>query len=249
MRTHEGRIALVSGAARGIGQAICRMLAERGAAIVAADIEDLSDTQQMVEKAGAAWLGRRCDVALPADVADLAAQIDKAHGRCDILVNNAAIFPSCPFEQMDFTLWRRVLAINLDGPFLMCKAIVPLMKRNTWGRIVNIVSSSVDNSRPTMSAYKSSKLGLVGLTRGMAPDVAAYGICVNAVSPAFTRTAGNLARSPEIAQRLAAMSETQCIKRVAEPEDIVPTILFLTSDDANFVTGQTIYADGGMAFR
>jgi NAD(P)-dependent dehydrogenase (short-subunit alcohol dehydrogenase family) len=100
-----------------------------------------------------------------------------------------------------------------------------------------------------MVAYKASKLGLVGLTRGLAPDVAAFGICVNAVSPAFTRTPGNLARSPDITKRFAEMAETQAIRRIAEPEDVVPAILFLTSEEARFITGQTMYADGGMYFK
>jgi NAD(P)-dependent dehydrogenase (short-subunit alcohol dehydrogenase family) len=249
MGTHDGRVGVVTGAGRGIGQAICRMMAERGAVIVGADVVDMSDTRQLVEKAGATWLGVRCDVSSAADIETLVAKTDQAFGRCDILVNNAGIFPTSPFEDLTFESWRHVLSINLDGPFLMCKALTPLMRRNGWGRVVNIVSSSVENSRPGMVAYKASKLGLVGLTRGLAPDVAAFGICVNAVSPAFTRTPGNLARSPEIAKRLAEMAETQAIRRIAEPEDVVPAILFLTSEDARFITGQTIYADGGMYFR
>jgi len=249
MGTHDGRIAVVTGAARGIGQAICRMLAERGATVVGADVADLSETAALVTDSGAGFLGVTCDMSSTADIAALAAKTDQAFGRCDILINNAAIFPTAPFADVAFDVWRQVMAINLDAPFLLCRAIVPMMKRNGWGRIVNIVSSSVENSRPGMTAYKASKAGLVGFTRGLAPDVAADGICVNAVSPAFTRTPGNMSRSPEMTRRLAEMADTQCIKRIAEPDDVVPAILFLSSDDAGFVTGQTIYADGGMYFR
>jgi NAD(P)-dependent dehydrogenase (short-subunit alcohol dehydrogenase family) len=249
LRTHEGRVAVVTGAARGIGQAVCRMLAECGATVVGSDLDDLSETQSQVQSLGGRWRGVRCDVSSYESVSSLAAEVDRAFGRCDILVNNAGIFPSRDFNDMDYEFWRRVMSINLDGAFFTCKALVPLMKRNTWGRIVNLVSSSVENTVPTMSAYKASKLGLVGFTRGLAPDVASAGICVNCVSPAFTRTPGNLARGPEVALRLEVFKEAQCIKRVAEPEDVVPAILFLTSDAARFMTGQTLYADGGLYFR
>ncbi len=248
-RTHEGRVAVVTGASRGIGQAICRMLAERGADVVGTDLSDVEETGAQVKALGRRWLGVQGDVSNGDDVARWATEVDREFGRCDILVNNAAIFPSKHLEEMDYAFWRNVMAINVDGPFFTCKAFVPLMKRNSWGRIVNIVSSSVENSYPTMSAYKSSKLALVGFTRGIAPDVAPYGICVNGVSPAFTRTPGNLARNPEIEERLNVMKDGQCIKRIAEPEDVVPTILFLTSEDSGFVTGQTLYADGGWYFR
>jgi NAD(P)-dependent dehydrogenase (short-subunit alcohol dehydrogenase family) len=248
-RTHEGRVAVVTGAAGGIGRALCRMLATRGAQVVGADIGDLSGTRNDVEIARGQWLGVQCDVSSPEEVIELAGAVEERFGRCDVLVNNAGIFPDRHFDETDFALWRRVMSINLDGAFLTCKALVPLMQRNRWGRIVNMVSSSVENSRQALSAYKASKLGLVGLTRGIAPDVAAYGICVNAVSPAFTRTPGNMARIAQIGDRLTEMANMQCIKRLAEPEDVVPTVLFLTSDDACFITGQTIYADGGLYFK
>jgi NAD(P)-dependent dehydrogenase (short-subunit alcohol dehydrogenase family) len=212
-------------------------------------MDDLSDTRNAVTQTSAQWLGIRCDVSSGADLEALAAAVDERFGRCDVLVNNAGIYPSRPFDALDFEFWRRVMSVNLDGAFLACRALVPLMKRNQWGRIVNMVSSSVENARPNLSAYKASKLGLVGLTRGMAPDVAPYGICVNAVSPAFTRTPGNLARISEIGDRLTEMANMQCIKRIAEAEDVAPAVLFLTSEDAGFITGQTIYADGGLYFK
>lgn len=239
----------MTGAAKGIGRALCRALASRGAHVVGMDPEDLSDTRNEVHGIHGQWLGVQGDVSCVDDVKRLAAETDQRFGRCDVLVNNAGIYPDRQFDEMDFELWRRVMSINLDGAFLMCQAIVPLMRRNGWGRIVNMVSSSVENSRPALSAYKASKLGLVGLTRGLAPDVADYGICVNAVSPAFTRTPGNLDRIAVIGDRLGEMASMQCIKRTAEPEDVAPAVLFLTSDDASFITGQTIYADGGLYFR
>lgn len=247
--SHKGRVAVVTGAAKGIGQALCRLLAARQAYVVGVDVADLSDTRNGVEGAGGRWLGVRCNVSASGDVAALAGILDREFGRCDVLINNAGIYPDMRFDEMDFELWRRVMSVNLDGAFLTCRAMIPLMQRNRWGRIVNVVSSSVENSRGALSAYKASKLGLVGLTRGMAPDVAGYGICVNAVSPAFTRTPGNEARISQIGDRLREMADMQCIKRVAEPEDVAPAILFLTGEDASFITGQTIYADGGLYFR
>ena len=246
--SHEGRVAVITGAAKGIGRALCRMFASHRAHIVGADVADLSNTARDVESAGARWLGVPCDVSSAEDVKRLAAAVDQEFGRCDVLINNAGIFPDRRFDDMDLELWRRVISVNLDGAFLTCREMLPLMRRNRWGRIVNMVSSSVENSRPALAAYKASKLGLVGLTRGMAPDVAGYGICVNAVSPSFTRTPGNEARVSHIGDRLKEMAEMQCIKKIAEPEDVVPAIL-LTSDDASFITGQTIYADGGLHFR
>lgn len=249
MGTHSERVAIVTGAARGIGQSTARMLAARGATVVGVDLLDLGETRDQVEAEGGSWLGLTADVSSPDDVRQLTTDVDRAYGRCDILVNNAGIYPFTHFDELGVDEWRRVLSINLDGPFLLCKALIPLMARNEWGRIVNVVSSSVEVTAPGMSAYKASKLGLVGLTRGLASDVADKGIRVNAVSPTLTQTPGTMAEE-ETRQLLESyVLQAQAVKRIAGPDEVVPTILFLTSDDAEFVTGQTIYADGGAAYR
>jgi NAD(P)-dependent dehydrogenase (short-subunit alcohol dehydrogenase family) len=247
MTTHKGRIAVVTGASRGIGQAIAVGLATRGAAVVGADIADCGETQALVEACGAEWLGILADVSSPGDVARLAREVLARFGRCDILVNNAGIFPTCAFDDLSFEEWRKVLSVNLDSQFLVSKAFVPSMKQGGWGRIVNFTSGSVQLATENTTAYKASKMGIIGLTRAMSADLGKFGITVNAASPSMTRTPGILA-SPHAAQKLAAISNLQAIKRVSEPDDVVGLVLFLTGDDSHFVTGQTILADGGLSY-
>jgi NAD(P)-dependent dehydrogenase (short-subunit alcohol dehydrogenase family) len=167
--------------------------------------------------------------------------------RCDILVNNAGIFPTCSFDDLKFEEWRRVISVNLDSQFLMSKAFVPSMKEGGWGRIVNFTSGSVQLMTENTSAYKASKMGIIGLTLAMSADLGKFGITVNAASPSMTRTPGILA-SANAAQKLTAISKMQAIKRVSEADDVVGLVLFLTGEDSHFVTGQTILADGGLSY-
>jgi NAD(P)-dependent dehydrogenase (short-subunit alcohol dehydrogenase family) len=247
MTTHTGRIAVVTGASRGIGQSVAVGLAARGAAVAGVDLADCGETRMLVEAHGAAWLEILADVSSPDDVDRLASEVIAKFGRCDILVNNAGIFPTCSFDDLSFEDWRKVLAVNLDSQFLMSKAFVPSMKESGWGRIVNFTSGSVQLATENTSAYKASKMGIIGLTRAMSADLGKFGITVNAASPSLTRTPGILA-SPMAAQKLEAIANMQAIKRVSEPEDVVGLVLFLTGDDSHFVTGQTILADGGLSY-
>jgi 3-oxoacyl-[acyl-carrier protein] reductase len=244
--THESRVAVVTGAARGIGQTISHRLAERGATVVGVDIGDLAETAALVGRTESSWLGIKADVSAEEDAQRVAAEVDNAFGRCDILVNNAGIYPFRDWEEMDFATWRRIISVNLDSQFLMCRALVPLMKRNAWGRIVNISSGSLLNNGTRLTAYKASKAGVIGFTRGLAAEVGAYGITVNAVGPALTRTPGVIEGGNE--GRLQASAERLIVKRVPVPDDVAGTVLFLTSEDSSFVTGQTIMANGGGGF-
>ena len=140
--THAGRVAAVTGAGRGIGQAICKGLAERGATVVAIDIGDLRDTERLVRAAQREWLGIHADVSSPEDTRRAAQAVQDRFGQCDILVNNAGIFPLQSWDEVEYNTWRKVLAVNLDSQFLMCHALVPLMQRGGWGRIVNITRES-----------------------------------------------------------------------------------------------------------
>lgn len=247
MTTHTGKIAVVTGASRGIGQAIAAGLAARGASVVGVDIAEAEETRGLVGATGADWLGIVADVSSPGDVSRLAEETLSRFGKCDIVVNNAGIFPAYAFEDLTYDAWRHVISTNLDSQFLVSQAFVPSMKARGWGRIVNMTSGSVQLSTPKGAAYKASKMGTIGLTRGMAADLGKYGITVNAASPSLTRTPGVLSINGATT-RLNVIAEAQAIKRVSEPTDIVGLILFLTGDDSHFVTGQTILADGGLSY-
>jgi len=171
-------------------------------------------------------------------------------GRVDIVVNCAGIFPQQDFATMSFADWRKVLAINLDGTFLVTSAFVPAMRTRKWGRVVSMASSTFGSVTTGFAHYVASKGGIIGFTRGLAGDVAADGITVNAIAPGLTRSPGTLVRQPRpgfatMDDEFVAVASLQAIKRVEVPDDLVGALSFLTSDDAAFMTGQTLNVDGG----
>ena len=163
-------------------------------------------------------------------------------GEVDIVVNNAGYFPNRSIDELDLPTWRKTMATNLDAQFLSAKYFLPSMRRNKWGRFVGISSNMVGLAIPGMSHYIATKMGIIGFMRGLANDVASDGITANAVLPGLTNT---LAIAPQSEEQKRATWEQQAIKRLGEPEDITGAILFLTSDDAAFITGQAIVVDGG----
>ncbi|ABB08506.1 SDR family NAD(P)-dependent oxidoreductase [Burkholderia lata] len=243
MSTHR-KVAVVTGAAQGFGQAISVGLAGRGIDIVAVDLAESDATVAAVERAGARAVSLVADVSDPASVERLSALLKAEFGRCDILVNNAGIYPNVSFADVDYALWQRVHRVNLDSQFLMVKAVLPFMIERSWGRIVNITSNSVGLVATGLSHYMSSKAGVIGFTRGLATDVAEHGITVNAVGPTASLTTGGKTHIKR--EHIEALAQAQAIKRPGAAEDIVGTVLFLSSDDSAFVTGQTIIADGGL---
>ena len=243
---HKGKVAVITGSATGIGQRYARRLAEEGVDIAVADISDASETIALVEEVGQTGRGYICDVTSFHSVSTMAEQVLSDFGQCDILINNAGVYPNVPFEDISFEDWRRVMTINLDALFLTAKAFVPGMQKRRWGRIVNVSSSTLSTPVTGYVHYVSSKGGVVGFTRALASDMASHGITVNAVSPSLVPTTGTLETEPRSAERFELVASSQAIKRVQQPDDLVGTVAFLTSEDAEFVTGQTIYVDGGL---
>ncbi len=238
--THSGRVAVVTGAGRGIGRAIATLLAERGASLVLVDRVEPTETAALI---GGDCLPVTADVSSDADWAKIASATIQKFGRADIVVNNAAIMGVVHIDQLSFEDWRAMFSVNLDAHFFSAKHFIPLMRRNKWGRFVNISSNSIGVPQQGMSHYMATKMGVIGFVRGLANDLGADGITVNAVLPAITNTPAT-AVVPEEFKREVWMQ--QAIKRFADPEDIAGPVVFLTSDDAAFMTGQAVVVDGGM---
>ncbi len=247
---HQDKVALITGGAKGIGQAFAKRLAEDGVHVAVADMADGAETVRLVEAAGRNALAVMCDVSNEDSVAAMARQVQQKFGRADIVVNCAGIYPQLDFSAMTFADWRRVLSINLDGTFLVTAAFVPGMRARKWGRVVNIASGTFGSVTTGFAHYVASKGGVIGFTRALAGDVAADGITVNAIAPGLTRSPGTIARKPRpgldtMDEEFIAVASLQAIRRPELPEDLVGALSFLTSDDAAFMTGQTLNVDGG----
>jgi NAD(P)-dependent dehydrogenase (short-subunit alcohol dehydrogenase family) len=250
MSTHD-KIAIVTGATGGLGQAFAQRLARDGAHVVLVDIRPCEDTAKLVQDAGREVMAVVCDITSEESVGYLATEVEMRFGRCDILVNNAGIYPIQPFEQVTFADWRRVMALNLDAVFLVTRAFAPGMKRRKWGRIINISSSTLNTVASGYTHYVASKGGVVGFTRALATEMGNHGVTVNAVSPSLTRTPGTEGRAPRpgrasMDEEFEQIARLQAIRRVQMPDDVAGVVSFLASDDAAFMTGQTLYVDGGM---
>lgn len=240
MTSLKGKVALVTGAARGIGRAIAVKLAQCGADVVLVDLDIPAESAQLAGPAAMALAG---DVSMESTWAKLGDAIDERFNRLDIVVNNAAAFPRGHIDELDFDAWRRGFAVNLDSHFFSAKHFVPRMRKNGYGRFIAISSNSIGIAEQALSAYMATKMGAIGFMRGLANDVAADGITCNAILPSLTNTPAT-AGVPDDVKRL--VWQQQAIKRLAEPEDIVGPVAFLASEEAGFITGQALVVDGGL---
>ncbi|MBF6568945.1 MAG: 3-oxoacyl-ACP reductase FabG [Candidatus Binataceae bacterium] len=248
---HQGKVAVITGAASGLGEAFAMRLAEDGTQIVAVDLKPADKAVAHAKSLGREAIAIRCDITDPQQVGAMAQQVNDKFGRCDILVNNAGVYPVKFFHEMTFEDWRRVMAVNLDSIFLITKAFIAGMQDRRWGRIVNLASNTFGLTVEALVHYVASKGGVIGFTRALATEMGSYGITVNAIGPSLTRTPGTMSfnklpgemTSQQFYELIANM---QAIKRIEEPSDLVGAVSFLTSDDAAFITGQTLYVDGGL---
>jgi NAD(P)-dependent dehydrogenase (short-subunit alcohol dehydrogenase family) len=247
-RSLAGRVAVITGAGQGLGRAFAKAFADAGAIAIIAERNAERGEAVAAEIAHAGHRARAIttDVADPDSVAAMARTVEAEFGGADILVNNAAIFSTLemrPFDQIPLDEWEHVLKVNVTGAFLCARAVIPAMRRARWGRIVNMASGAVTLGRPNYLHYITSKAALEGMTRSLARELGPDGITVNAILPGATFT--EIERktvSPEQKHRIVAM---QCIQRPEVPEDLVGTVLFLSSDASAFLTGQALTVDGG----
>ncbi|MEO0031292.1 MAG: (S)-Phenylethanol dehydrogenase [Pseudomonadota bacterium] len=228
-----------------MGQAVAVRFASEGAVVGCIDVLDQSETETLVREHDVAFVGATADLTSEEQLHAAHEKINAALGDADILVNVAGILPLLTWDETDYALWKKVQTVNSDSQFLACKAFVPDMRRKGGGRIINFASNIVRTGAPNYTAYRTSKAANIGFTRGLAVDLAADNITANAVSPSFVATEG----TKDDAWQADMLAEIQCIKRVATPEDIVGLVSFLASDDAAFITGQMMHADGGLSFR
>jgi pyridoxal 4-dehydrogenase len=238
----KDRVAIVTGAAQGIGKAIAEKLSDEGASVAVADINE-EGAKTAAEGLSGDGLGVRADVSSPDDVqAMVDATVDR-FGRVDVLVNNAAIVPFIPWDEVDLAHWRTIMSVNLDGPFLAIKAVEKPMREAGYGRIVNIASNTVLAGTPNMAAYVAAKGGILGMTRAFATELGPHGITVNAVAPGLTESEGVKA-SPHN-EAFGFVEQLQALPGKGQPRQIAPAVAFLASEEAEWVTGSMLVVDGG----
>ena len=244
----EGKVAVVTGAAQGIGNAIAEGLAVEGARIVVADLNRADEAAQEFE----GGIGLTVDVANEVQVECMAQEVVERCGAIDILVNNAGLYASLqmrPFTEIPVEEWRQVMDVNVLSMFLTTRAVVPRMREQGGGRIVNISSGTPFRGVPFLLHYVTSKGAIVALTRALAKELGRDDVLVNCVAPGFTMSEG-VREHPEVIEALREVSvSSRTLQRDQEPEDVVGAVVFLCGPGATFVTGQTIVIDGGQYFH
>jgi 3-oxoacyl-[acyl-carrier protein] reductase len=246
----QNKVAIITGAAHGIGRAYARRFAQEGAHVVIADIDKLASEQvakAVIDEGGSAW-SRATDVRNYANVEGLMRETVDRLGRIDVLLNNAAIYVTQKLwkgavEELAIEEWDRVLEVNLKGVFLCCKAVIPVMKQQRNGKIINIASGTFFSGSGNMPHYTTAKGGVVALTRVMARQLGDWNINVNCMTPGSTMSEETV--TEEVRKRREDSTDKRCFKRIEVPADVVGTALYLASSDSDFVTGQLLVVEGG----
>ena len=248
----KDRVAIVTGGATGIGLAIVRRLVDEGAAVVIADIRGADEAASGLASSNQPVVPIEADVSSEDSVNLMVQRTIERLGRIDILVNNAAVSASLaltPFEKLTVAEWRHVLEVNTIGVFLCCRAVAPHMRASKSGRIVNITSGTAFKGAPYLLHYVASKGAVMSMTRSLARELGGDNITVNAVSPGYTLSKGNLENTEFLAAHRQAAISGRVLQRDAWPEDLVGAVAFLASDDAAFMSGQILAVDGGSVFH
>ncbi len=247
-----GRVAIVTGAAQGIGGAYAKGLAAEGAKVVIADVLDGTNMVNIITQQGGEAIDVPTDVADEAACRNMVAKAVEAFGRLDILVNNAAVFTSIErknFDDIPVDEWDRVMAVNIRGTWLTAKAAIPEMKKNGYGKIINISSGRAFKGSTHFLHYDASKGAVVSITRSLAREVGGDGILVNCIAPGATMSENVRARTVTKGSTPGGTMATRALKREEVPEDLVGACVFLASADSDFMTGQTMIVDGGSAMH
>jgi NAD(P)-dependent dehydrogenase (short-subunit alcohol dehydrogenase family) len=251
MNRLKGRTAIITGSARGLGAAFARALALEGAAVVLCDVASAEPVAEEIRAAGGEAIATQADVSKPADASAVVRLTEEWQGGVQILINNAGLFANLraqALEEIESDEWDRVFAVNTRGAFEFAKAVVPIMRRQQYGKIINLTSSTVDTGTPYLLHYVSSKGAIIAMTRAMACELGEHNICVNAISPGLTSSEGVLS-NPDLLPAVKLRVQQRSIQREEVPADLVGAAVFLSSAESDFITGQTLLIDGGMIFR
>lgn len=249
----ENRVAIVTGGARGIGQAYCLGLARAGAKVIVADVLDTTETVTQVKAVGGDAIGVAVDVANSASVRNMVAKASEAFHKIDILVNNAALMANLKmgsFSQIAEEEWDAVMAVNVKGLWHCIKAVTPGMRQQRYGKIINISSTTVLMGVPGLLHYVTSKGAVFAMTRALSRELGPHGIRINTIMPGLTQSQGMklmMAGTPQLEGMSRQLAAQAALGREQQPEDLVGTVLFLASEDSDFITGQNFTVDGGVA--
>jgi pyridoxal 4-dehydrogenase len=243
MLRFKGRVAVVSGAAQGIGKAVALRLGEEGATVIAVDING-EGAAATAKEIGGESMSSQCDIGDPNSVSKLFAAVAGKARRLDVLVNVAAIVPFVKWDELTFDEWRRVMRVNLDGLYLMCRAGSDMMRTTGYGRIVNFSSNSIFAGTPNMAHYVASKGGVLTFTRALATELGPYKITANSICPGLIDTEG--VQTTPHKDAFDFVETLQAIKGRGYPKDVVPAVAFLASEEAHWITGQALNVDAGM---